>query len=224
MTTPINTFEDILDAMERDPALRDTLRRHILTDELLQMPLRLEQFITEQRDFNEDMRERSSNSLTRLDRMEGDSGNTQGTLGKKHRSLRRRGYRPRHGAGIRQDPAPQRPDGIGRGPTGTRYRPELPKGRPGYRDHQGRGPAIRRPGGLVHRRPAGLREGAQERRAPDTVHRQAGRQPALPASETPTRSSSSWNRASCTGTRWRTGPRPPSEQRRKPRAQREHAS
>ena len=41
MTTPINNFQDILDAMERDPALRDALRRHILTDELLQMPARL---------------------------------------------------------------------------------------------------------------------------------------------------------------------------------------
>ena len=71
MTTPINTFEDILDAMERDPALRDTLRRHILTDELLQMPVRLEQFITEQKAFN-------SNNLARLDRMEGDSGNLKG--------------------------------------------------------------------------------------------------------------------------------------------------
>ena len=78
MATPINTFEDILDAMERDPALRDALRRHILTDELLQMPVRLEQFITEQREFNEDMRERSSNTLTRLDRMEGDSGTLKG--------------------------------------------------------------------------------------------------------------------------------------------------
>ena len=78
MTTPINTFEDILDAMERDPALRDALRRHILTDELLQMPVRLEQFITEQREFNEDMRERTSNTLTRLDRMEGDSGTLKG--------------------------------------------------------------------------------------------------------------------------------------------------
>ena len=78
MTTPINTFEDILDAMERNPALRDALRRHILTDELLQMPVRLEQFITEQRAFNEDMRERSSNTLTRLDRMEGDSGTLKG--------------------------------------------------------------------------------------------------------------------------------------------------
>ena len=42
MTTPINDFQDILDAMERNPALRDALRRHILTDELLQMPVRLE--------------------------------------------------------------------------------------------------------------------------------------------------------------------------------------
>ena len=42
MTTPINDFQDILDAIERNPALRNALRRHILTDELLQMPVRLE--------------------------------------------------------------------------------------------------------------------------------------------------------------------------------------
>ena len=42
MTTPINTLEDILNALERDPALREALRRHILTEELLQMPVRLE--------------------------------------------------------------------------------------------------------------------------------------------------------------------------------------
>ena len=42
MTTPINTLGDILNALERDPALREALRRHILTDELLQMPVRLE--------------------------------------------------------------------------------------------------------------------------------------------------------------------------------------
>ena len=41
MTTPINTFQDILDAMEREPALRDALRRHILDEEFLQMPARL---------------------------------------------------------------------------------------------------------------------------------------------------------------------------------------
>ena len=42
MTTPINTLEDILEALERDPVLREALRRHILTDELLQMPVRLQ--------------------------------------------------------------------------------------------------------------------------------------------------------------------------------------
>ena len=38
MTTPINNFQDVLDAMERDPALRDALRRYILTDEILALP------------------------------------------------------------------------------------------------------------------------------------------------------------------------------------------
>lgn len=38
MTTPINAFQDILDAMERNPKLRDALRRHILTDDLLELP------------------------------------------------------------------------------------------------------------------------------------------------------------------------------------------
>ncbi len=38
MTTPINSFQDILNAMERDPALRDALRRFILTEEVLALP------------------------------------------------------------------------------------------------------------------------------------------------------------------------------------------
>ena len=42
MTSPINDFQDILNDIERDPALRDALRRHILTEELLQVPVRLE--------------------------------------------------------------------------------------------------------------------------------------------------------------------------------------
>ena len=47
MTTPINTFEEILEALERDPALKEALRRHILTDELLHMPVRLERIETD---------------------------------------------------------------------------------------------------------------------------------------------------------------------------------
>ena len=38
MTTPVDSFQDILDALERNPALRDQLRSHILTEELLQLP------------------------------------------------------------------------------------------------------------------------------------------------------------------------------------------
>ena len=48
--TNINTFEEILQAMERNPALRDAMRRHILTEELLQLPAqvsRMETGVTE---------------------------------------------------------------------------------------------------------------------------------------------------------------------------------
>ena len=36
--TSINTFQNILDVMEQDPALRDALRRHILAEEFIQFP------------------------------------------------------------------------------------------------------------------------------------------------------------------------------------------
>ena len=35
---PINSFQDIVDALQQDPALRDRLRTHDLTGELLQLP------------------------------------------------------------------------------------------------------------------------------------------------------------------------------------------
>ena len=38
MTTPVNSFQDILDALERDSSLREQVRSHILTEELLQLP------------------------------------------------------------------------------------------------------------------------------------------------------------------------------------------
>ena len=41
MSTPINEFQDILDAMERDPELAKALRRHVLSDELLHVPARV---------------------------------------------------------------------------------------------------------------------------------------------------------------------------------------
>ncbi len=42
MTTPINSFQDILNAMDRDPALRDALRRYILTEEILALPAQVQ--------------------------------------------------------------------------------------------------------------------------------------------------------------------------------------
>ena len=53
MTTPINTFQDILDAIERDPALRDELRRHILGEELLQLPAQFRVFLEALTDMRE---------------------------------------------------------------------------------------------------------------------------------------------------------------------------
>ena len=53
MTTPINTFQDILDAIEREPALRDELRRHILGEELLQLPAQFRVFLEAVADMRE---------------------------------------------------------------------------------------------------------------------------------------------------------------------------
>ena len=40
MATPIESFEDILEALERNPALRDALRRQILTEDSCRCPHR----------------------------------------------------------------------------------------------------------------------------------------------------------------------------------------
>ena len=42
----INNFDDILQAMEQDPALREAMRRHILTEELLQLPVQVSRLET----------------------------------------------------------------------------------------------------------------------------------------------------------------------------------
>ena len=57
MSIPINDFQDILDALERNPALARELRQHILTDELLHVPAALLAFTEEQRTFNNEQRE-----------------------------------------------------------------------------------------------------------------------------------------------------------------------
>ncbi len=43
--TSINTFQDILDALEQNPALVDAMRRHLLPDELLALPGQFAEFV-----------------------------------------------------------------------------------------------------------------------------------------------------------------------------------
>ena len=78
MTTPITTFEDILQALERDPGLKDALRRHILTEELLQLPAAFAAFVEEQRSFNSRTESRLTNADARMGRMEQDMGTIKG--------------------------------------------------------------------------------------------------------------------------------------------------
>jgi tetrahydromethanopterin S-methyltransferase subunit G len=77
MTTPIHNFQDILDAMERDPALRDALRSHILTEELIQLPAQFAehkaqsaQFVQVTREHNELVDRRLEVIDRRLERVE----------------------------------------------------------------------------------------------------------------------------------------------------------
>ena len=39
--TTINTFEDLLQALEQNPTLREAMRRHIMTEEVMQLPARV---------------------------------------------------------------------------------------------------------------------------------------------------------------------------------------
>ena len=84
--TRINTFEDILQAMEQDPALRDAMRRHLLLDDLLHLPARvsaletftadLAQKLSDLTDLVSQFIEQTTQAFTqvnqRLDRIEAD--------------------------------------------------------------------------------------------------------------------------------------------------------
>ena len=54
MSSRINNFQDILEALERDPALREQLRRHILNEEILNLPARMEVLLTRIGDLGPD--------------------------------------------------------------------------------------------------------------------------------------------------------------------------
>ena len=81
MTTPVNTFQDILDALEQNPALRDQLRSYILTEELLQLPaqfLLLRADVEELKEGQARLEKGQARLETRMDRLEGRFGNVEG--------------------------------------------------------------------------------------------------------------------------------------------------
>ena len=73
LTTPINNFQNTLDAMERDPALRDAVHPHILTDQLLRVQARLERIeedigtLKEGQDRLEEKHDRLERKVDQLD-------------------------------------------------------------------------------------------------------------------------------------------------------------
>ncbi len=52
MSPTITTFADILNAMSQNPELREAMRRHILTDELLQLPAIVAQLVQSVQELN----------------------------------------------------------------------------------------------------------------------------------------------------------------------------
>ena len=52
MSPAITTFADILNAMTQNPELREAMRRHILTDELLQLPAIVAQLVQSVQELN----------------------------------------------------------------------------------------------------------------------------------------------------------------------------
>ena len=53
MTTPIHTFQDIIDAVRDNPNLRDELRLHLLGEELLTLPAQFAEFVRVTQEHNE---------------------------------------------------------------------------------------------------------------------------------------------------------------------------
>ena len=83
--TTINTLDDFLQALDANPAWREAVRARILGDELLQLPVRFEAFVQEQKAFNQEQKDFiqeqktwNTNAEARLNRIEGDMGSLKG--------------------------------------------------------------------------------------------------------------------------------------------------
>ena len=58
MTTPIRTFQDIIDAVRDNPNLRDELRLHLLGEDLLTLPAQFTEFVRVTQEHNETVNRR----------------------------------------------------------------------------------------------------------------------------------------------------------------------
>ena len=83
--TTINTLDDFLQALDANPAWREAVRARILGDELLQLPVRFEAFVQEQKAFNQEQKDFiqeqktwNTNAEARLNRIEGVMGSLKG--------------------------------------------------------------------------------------------------------------------------------------------------
>ena len=57
MNMEINNQQDILRALDTDPAFREAVRRHLLTDDLINLPEKFAAFVTSQQAFNQSLRD-----------------------------------------------------------------------------------------------------------------------------------------------------------------------
>ena len=72
----INNFDDILQVMEQDPRLREAMRRHILTEELLQLPVQVSRLETSV----DQLQEGQSRLETRMDNLEAGQEELKGRM------------------------------------------------------------------------------------------------------------------------------------------------
>ncbi len=76
--TTINSQDDFLEALRNNLQWRDAVRAQILGEQLLQLPVRFDLFVEEQRTTHANLDARLDRIDTQLDRMEANSGTMKG--------------------------------------------------------------------------------------------------------------------------------------------------
>ena len=76
----INNQQDILRALDTDPAFREAVRRHLLTDDLINLPEKFAAFATSQQAFNQSLREDVQSVRADVQRIAADVGDLKGNV------------------------------------------------------------------------------------------------------------------------------------------------